>query len=182
MIIEKITSFSITDLNKLGKYGYTANEKYVVERYFINNELIIRFRKEALKEPYDKTWPILQTHLDYYNTVLEQGNCYAAYLENELLGVIILDIRKWNKTLFIDLIQVSDKHHNEGIGTELLAKAKEIAIENKLRIVALETQNTNVNAIEFYKKNGFTIDGFDLSYYDNNYPYNEVAIFMKCKL
>ena len=182
MIIKQLNSFTAEDLKSLGKYGYYANEKYIVEKYTVNDELMMRFRKEPLTELFNKDWPVLQSDLEYYSSSIKKGNCFAAYLNDELVGVLILEIREWNKTLFIDLIHVSDKYQNKGIGKALLAKAKEIAILSNLRIIGLETQNTNVNAIEFYKKNGFTIDGFDLSYYDNYYPNNEVAIFMKCKL
>lgn len=52
-----------------------------------------------------------------------------------------------------------------------------------LRIMVCETQNTNVPAIEFYRKVSFEVEGIDLSYYSNNDVTNgEVAIFMKKKL
>lgn len=53
------------------------------------------------------------------------------------------------------------------------------AKEANLRIIVCETQNTNVPAIEFYRKVGFEIGGVDLSYYD---MIEEVAIFMKREL
>ena len=49
-----------------------------------------------------------------------------------------------------------------------------------LRTIVCETQNTNVPAIEFYRKVGFTVEGIDLSYYTNDDVLNgEVAVFMK---
>lgn len=36
------------------------------------------------------------------------------------------------------------------------------------RAIGLETQNTNVPAIEFYEKCGFELEGIDLSYYTNH--------------
>jgi ribosomal protein S18 acetylase RimI-like enzyme len=51
------------------------------------------------------------------------------------------------------------------------------------RVVVCETQNTNVPAIDFYRKVGFEIGGIDLSYYSNEDVENgEVAIFMKRKI
>ena len=52
-----------------------------------------------------------------------------------------------------------------------------------LRALAVETQNTNVAAIRFYRSVGFAIEGIDLSYYSNiDVEDGEVAIFLKRKL
>ena len=51
------------------------------------------------------------------------------------------------------------------------------------RMVVLETQTCNENAIAFYKKNGFEIIGFDLYSYSNDDPNrHEVRIEMGMKL
>ena len=52
-----------------------------------------------------------------------------------------------------------------------------------LRALAVETQNTNVAAIHFYRSCGFTLEGIDLSYYTNtDLEDGEIAIFLKRKL
>ena len=52
-----------------------------------------------------------------------------------------------------------------------------------LRVMVAETQTTNMPAIRFYRKAGFTFDAIDLSYYTNrDIAEGEVAIFMKRKL
>ena len=51
------------------------------------------------------------------------------------------------------------------------------------RMVVLETQTCNENAIAFYRKNGFEIIGFDLYSYSNNDPEkHEIRIEMGKKL
>ena len=52
------------------------------------------------------------------------------------------------------------------------------------RALVLETQNTNVPAIRFYRRVGCTIEGVDISYYTNEdtQPGNTVAVFMKLRL
>jgi len=44
------------------------------------------------------------------------------------------------------------------------------AVRSGARMVVLETQTFNYNAISFYKKNGFQIIGFDRYAYSNNGP------------
>ena len=51
------------------------------------------------------------------------------------------------------------------------------------RMLILETQSCNENAIAFYKKNGFEIVGFDLYAYSNADPErHEVRVEMGKKL
>ena len=57
------------------------------------------------------------------------------------------------------------------------------AKESGARMVVLETQTCNENAIAFYKKNGFDIIGFDLYSYSNDDPEkHEIRIEMGKKL
>ena len=57
----------------------------------------------------------------------------------------------------------------------ILSEAK----ESGARMVVLETQTCNENAIAFYKKNGFEIIGFDL-YNDSYKAMWELVQFINC--
>ena len=75
------------------------------------------------------------------------------------------------------------EYHRQGIGRALMTQVVEKAIHDKFRIVYLETQNTNVKAIRFYRALGFSLDAIDLSFYTNHDVENgEVAFFMKKEL
>ena len=55
----------------------------------------------------------------------------------------------------------------------------EEAKKSGARMVVLETQTCNEDAIAFYKKNGFEIIGFDLYAYTNDDPkHHEIRIEM----
>lgn len=59
----------------------------------------------------------------------------------------------------------------------------EAAESTGARMIVLETQSCNESAIAFYRKNGFSIIGFDLYAYSNNDPErHEVRIEMGKKL
>ena len=59
----------------------------------------------------------------------------------------------------------------------------ETAEASGARMIVLETQSCNEKAIAFYRKNGFSIIGFDLYSYSNNDPErHEVRIEMGKKL
>jgi ribosomal protein S18 acetylase RimI-like enzyme len=74
-------------------------------------------------------------------------------------------------------------YRRRGIGRALMNRVVERALASKLRIVVLETQNTNVKAIRFYRSMGFSLEAIDLSLYSNqDVESGEVAFFMKRKL
>lgn len=68
------------------------------------------------------------------------------------------------------------------VGTVLLDAIQEAAASGA-RMIVLETQSCNENAIAFYRKNGFEIIGFDLYAYSNDDPErHEVRLEMGKKL
>ena len=70
-----------------------------------------------------------------------------------------------------------------GVGTALLDAIQEAAVPTGARMIVLETQSCNENAIAFYRKNGFEIIGFDLYAYSNDDPErHEVRLEMGKKL
>lgn len=69
------------------------------------------------------------------------------------------------------------------VGTVLLDAIQEAAAASGARMIVLETQSCNENAIALYRKNGFEIIGFDLYAYSNDDPErHEVRLEMGKKL
>lgn len=63
---------------------------------------------------------------------------------------------KVNKDEFyISNIAIDSKHRGMGYGTKLLKYAEELAKEHGLSKLSLDVENTNPNAIEFYKRLGY---------------------------
>ncbi|WP_414859274.1 GNAT family N-acetyltransferase [Paenibacillus haidiansis] len=97
--------------------------------------------------------------------------------------MVICEPQKWNNTIFIWELLVLSQYRGRHIGTALINKITEHANRDGYRAIRLETQNTNVPAISFYLKCGFTIDGVELSLYSNTDVENgEVAVFMLKKI
>lgn len=116
----------------------------------------------------------------FFNEWLEEPVAYGAFENGQMLGFVEGSIEKWNNRYRISNICVFDdvKRHS-GIGTKLIEVILQEAKESGARMVVLETQTCNENAIAFYKKNGFDIIGFDLYSYSNNDPErNEIRIEM----
>ena len=79
-----------------------------------------------------------------------------------------MDRESWSNRLRITEILVFDEYRRRGYGTVLINKAKEIAKVEGSREIILETQSCNTKAIDFYMKNGFIVNGIDLSCYSND--------------
>lgn len=62
----------------------------------------------------------------------------------------------------------SRKISQAGIGHALIEMTKEQARRERRRAVMLETQSCNVNAVDFYQHEGFTLIGMDTCCYGNN--------------
>ncbi|MBN2504406.1 MAG: GNAT family N-acetyltransferase [Bacilli bacterium] len=122
----------------------------------------VEWRKAVFGEPQKKAFDI-ELYPDYFPEAIALG-CFA---EEELVGLIEFYPESWNKRLRVTEIWVKDDFRNKGIGSELLEHAKNNAKANGFRMIVLETQSCNVNAIDFYKKNGYEIIGYDKFCYTN---------------
>jgi ribosomal protein S18 acetylase RimI-like enzyme len=181
--IKVLERFTIDDQRNLGKNGYTSMGKYVVTKKESIGSTTIALELVELEIPYVKTWPHVEADFERYLQILPLKHSFGAYDYERLVGVLIAEPSAWNNTLLIDNIAVSETYRKRGIGSRLMKRVELLAIQKGYRVIALETQNTNLPAIDFYRKNGFEIDGVDLSYYTNaDLAEGEVAIFMKKKL
>lgn len=87
---------------------------------------------------------------------------FVAEQDNKILGIIILKIKevknhinlKDSKTLWVDELCVNKENREEGIGKQLINKAKEIAKELKCIRLELNCWEMNKEAIAFYEKLG----------------------------
>lgn len=116
----------------------------------------------------------------FFNDWLEEPVAYGAFEGEKLLGYVEGTLEKWNNRYRISNICVFEREARRcGIGTQLMNIILEEAALSGARMVVLETQTCNENAISFYKKHGFEIIGFDLYAYSNADPKrHEVRIEM----
>jgi ribosomal protein S18 acetylase RimI-like enzyme len=102
---------------------------------------------------------------------------FLAYVDGEIAGQIVLR-KNWNKFAYVEDIAVDVLFRRQGVGRELLTRAKHWAIECNLAGIMLETQNNNVNACKFYEGCGFRLGGFDKYLYKGiNKDTDEVALY-----
>lgn len=115
---------------------------------------------------------------------LEAPAAFGAFEQERLLGFVEGSIESWNNRFRISNLCIFDEAaRGRGLGSALMARITETAHSSGARMLVLETQSCNEAAIAFYRKNGFSIIGFDLYAYSNADPErHEVRIEMGKKL
>ena len=95
---------------------------------------------------------------------------YGYYINNVLIGFI--HVNKLYENMDIVNIIIEKDYRNKGYGKELLDY---VLLKNKdINSIMLEVRESNMNAINFYKNNGFNIINVRKKYYGN-----EDALIMK---
>lgn len=120
----------------------------------------------------------------FFGEWLEEPIAFGAFEGGKLIGYVEGSMERWNNRFRISNICVMEfSERSRGVGTALMKRIERAAEDAGARMLILETQSCNENAIAFYKKNGFEIVGFDLYAYSNDDPErHEVRIEMGKKL
>ncbi len=163
--------------------GYVSHEKYAVSYSDSGNEIVFRLKRMPLEMPYHKQFePLDASDIAEHKRVIQKGFSFGAYVEDELIGLALALPQEWNNTLWLQEFHIAENHQGNGVGRALMQTVIEKAKLEKFRLIYLETQNTNVPAIRFYRQMGFAIERVDLSFHSNeDYPDGEIALFMKYK-
>jgi ribosomal protein S18 acetylase RimI-like enzyme len=163
---------------------YTSPAKYAVHKHEDEQRTTIEIELVALEQPYAKHWqPFEAEEVRRYQEYARTGLSLGAYDGERLIGIALTEPRSWNGTLWVWEFYIDTPYRGRGIGRRLMEGVVAIARQRGFRAVGLETQNTNVPAIRFYRKLGFEIEGIDLSLYSNrDVSEGEVALFMKRKI
>nr|WP_199156749.1 GNAT family N-acetyltransferase [Pedobacter sp. ASV2] len=183
MEVQKLKKLDNNPTLSWGHNGYTSD--HVFHAKASRTAVGFTFELEKIKRYYTKEWMTTEQDIAQYNQIIDQGYSFGVADDGKLVAWIIIDYREWNNSLYIENILVSETYRGRGLGKKLMDIAK-IELENRqMRILELETQNTNASAIAFYESQGFSITGLNLKHYkDTN---EEFAIFMsyqtaKCKI
>lgn len=183
LTLRPLTSFEPGTLRALGG-KYTSSARYVVTKSESPERTLISIELATLPAPYAKQWDDSDAEeAARYQEYACQGYSLGAYEGDTLVAIALNEARWWNRTLWVWEFHVAPTCQRQGIGRTLMEAVFQMARQAGFRVVALETQSTNVPAISFYRAVGFELEGIDLSYYTNaDIPDGEVAFFMKKKL
>ena len=121
---------------------------------------------------------------EFFGEWLAEPVAFGAFEGERLLGYVEGAPEGWNNRYRISNICIFEENaRGKGLGTLLMQAIQRAAAAAGARMIVLEKQTCNENAIAFYKRNGFSIIGFDLYSYSNDDPErHEVRIEMGKKL
>lgn len=120
----------------------------------------------------------------FFGEWLENPLAFGAFENGRLTGFVEGAMESWNNRFRISNICVFEAAaRGRGTGQALMDRIALTAAALGARMLILETQSCNERAIAFYKKNGFSIVGFDLYAYSNADPQRrEVRVEMGKRL
>ena len=159
------------EIKKLNKNEYAGQKftlRYTTKGYYDiqRNDIGFCFEYRSFEKPLEMTF---EDH--FFNEWLEDPIAYGAFENGKLVGYVEGTLETWNNRYRISNICVfEDTMRHSGIGTALMDTILKEAKDSGARMVVLETQSCNENAIAFYRKNGFDMIGFDLYAYTNTDP------------
>ena len=180
--LRPLTALNLADLERVAS-GYSSDSQYVVHYTSAEDHISFDLQLASLDKPFVKKFDHDDEILQHYKRVLHEGYSFGVYDEDLLVGLIIGEPHEWNRSLWVLEFHVIDAYRNEGFGKHLMEAVAQRAKTAGFRTIVCETQNTNVTAINVYRKLGFHLEGIDISYYSNDdYPDGEIAVFMKRRL
>ncbi|MGG4219199.1 GNAT family N-acetyltransferase [Paenibacillus jamilae] len=137
------------------------------------------YHEELYEQHYESKYPEHENLDEYINS--DYSISFLYYSGGKCLGHIRLSTSDETKFASIDRLIVLESSRGKGIGTALLNKAKEWALQKGMKGFTLETQDVNLLACRFYLKNGFEIGAVDTMLYSNSKYKDENAIFFYAK-
>jgi GNAT superfamily N-acetyltransferase len=108
--------------------------------------------------------------------------CFVAEAENgEIIGIALYFFAYYTwvgKSLYLEDIYVKEQFRRQNIGTLLLDRIFEVAIDEDCKRVRWQVLNWNTSAINMYRKNGAEVDD---EWYNCNYDEHAIRNYFRNK-
>lgn len=148
--------------------GYTTDKYYDVVVNKTDKGFTIDIEKKDFSEPVTHTPEEYDFPDKLYEDHWENAYAWGVLVKDKLIAAIETDQELWSNRLRITELWVAEEYQKKGIGHALIQVVKEQARRERRRAIILETQSCNVNAVDFYQHEGFTLIGMDACCYRNN--------------
>jgi streptothricin acetyltransferase len=147
--------------------GYETREIYQVEKTETDSLTRFDFGLVQLAQPFHDDFynDFTAEEIQIWNHLLPQGYSFGAYQAGELVGLVVGEVWPDERRARVWEFHVRAECRRMGIGRALMECVLDRARQDHLGLVMLETQNTNVNAIRFYRRIGFSLEAIDIGHY-----------------
>lgn len=97
-----------------------------------------------------------EVYSEWVINAFKQNDKYFCYHKTKKVdGFILFSVNKEENSIFLELIAINKNKKGEGIGTKLIKALENFAIEKNIYIIKVGTQLNNIQAQNFYEKNGY---------------------------
>lgn len=105
-------------------------------------------------------WPLTQEGKEYFENAIKNDIVLIACINEKVVGYLAGTLNSqhsYNNTIQAELdnMCIMSEYRKLGIGSKLFEEFKKICKENKINEIKVVASFNNLNAIDFYKKNGF---------------------------
>lgn len=114
-----------------------------------------------------------------YDALAANSVFVGAYDGDVCIGLAILQ-QAWFKYMYLYDLKVNAAFRGRRVGTMLIEKSKEIAVQQGYRGLYTQGQDNNLGACLFYLKNGFVIGGLDTNVYKGTSQEGKKDILFYC--
>ena len=110
-------------------------------------------------------WPFGTDGTEYFCDMLNNEVVFIAFVDNKIVGYLAgcinLNLSYIIKSLAeIDNMFILEEYRDQGIGTKLINEFREYCLKFGIQEIKVGANAKNINAINFYRKNGF--DDFEI--------------------
>lgn len=144
-------------------FQYTTDSFYDVTYKEAENTFAMTLVKTPFETPVQKAFTST-----LFESYLDEVKAFGYVKGDEVVGYIEVNKEAWHNVLRVTNILVENQYRRQGIGKALMDYIKTYALNEKNRLILLETQTCNTKAIDFYRKQGFALVGLNTVDYSNN--------------
>lgn len=104
-------------------------------------------------------WTFEKNGIDYFKDMLNNEIVYIALYKDKIIGYLAGSINVQGSYVTKSLAEVDnmfilEEYRKYGVGSRLINEFKKYCISNNIEELKVTASAKNINAIEFYKKNG----------------------------
>lgn len=135
----------------------TLNDLYEIQNL---NNMLFRLEKERFDPTLIENWPMSQDGEKYFKSLIEENYVVVAIIKDEIVGYLAGSINEKGSYEEIQYGEVNNMFiksecRGYGVGKSLINNFKKYCISHGINNLIVTASSKNLNAIEFYRKNGF---------------------------
>lgn len=135
----------------------TLNDLFEIQNL---NNLLFKLEKENFDPTLVENWPLSDEGKEYFKNLIEEAHVIVAVLNNQIVGYLAGSINEKGSYEEIQYGEVNNMFiksecRGYGVGKLLINDFKKYCISNGIKNLIVNASAKNINAIEFYRRNGF---------------------------